>query len=443
MKRKIKTILCCMIICSLCMHSIGQTVIKLRKKGNVYILPCKVNGVQMSLFFDTGADDVSLSMNEATYMVKNGYLKEEDIVGKQSYTTANGDVAEGTKIIIRKITFAGLEINDVAASVMPNSDAPLLFGQSAIGKLGKIQIDPETSTLTIFKGKGNYDFSNDEDADKVAVEEHPYKDARPDVQDARPYNSGNKSVPTVKLSKTMTLTIDRPGGANGASIAWHPVHKKYYAAMAGNVGFPMVVFDANGSMVSPKDLFTMFDVRGLWYNPTTQTLQANGYNDFGLTEYILDAKGIPAATRKINIPASQPSMQSVGAYDPKNNMLYYYDMESVGLEPHRMKNGEVYKTIPIYLGAVTTGDVNRQDKDEAKYNYNENTIVYTGISHAEVGFLNVRDRQIELYDIGNGLMTKVLSLPEDAPIQSSLNFSYSNGIYWLFDKTTRVWQGYK
>ncbi len=53
------------------------------------------------------------------------------------------------------------------------------------------------------------------------------------------------------LKKGITLTMprtidDEMPGTRGACVAWHPVQKKYYASMAGNIGYPMGVFDATG-----------------------------------------------------------------------------------------------------------------------------------------------------------------------------------------------------
>ena len=46
------------------------------------------------------------------------------------------------------------------------------------------------------------------------------------------------------LSQVMKLKISAShGGSNGASVAWNPVSKKYYAAMAGNRDFPLEIFD--------------------------------------------------------------------------------------------------------------------------------------------------------------------------------------------------------
>lgn len=125
-------------------------VIQMKKlPGGTYEIPCKVNGLALKFIFDTGASDVSISLTEALFMLKNGYLTEEDITGTEYYSIANGEIAEGTTIRIRKLEFGGLLLNDVNASIVHQMKAPLLLGQSAINRLGKIQIDPSNSTLTI------------------------------------------------------------------------------------------------------------------------------------------------------------------------------------------------------------------------------------------------------------------------------------------------------
>ena len=54
---------------------------------------------------------------------------------------ANGDITEGTVVNLRKVDFGGLELENVRASVVRNQKAPLLLGQSVLGRLGKIEID--------------------------------------------------------------------------------------------------------------------------------------------------------------------------------------------------------------------------------------------------------------------------------------------------------------
>ena len=120
-------------------------------EGNgVYTIPCKVNGMPLKFIFDTGATDVVISLSEALFMLKNGFLNQDDIVGTSYSQIANGQITENTKIILREIEIDGLKLYNVTASVIHKMNAPLLLGQSAIQKLGKIQLDG--NELLIYNG---------------------------------------------------------------------------------------------------------------------------------------------------------------------------------------------------------------------------------------------------------------------------------------------------
>lgn len=129
-----------------------QTKITMEKKNGVYLVPCTVNGLKLKFIFDTGAGDVSISLSEAVFMIKNGYMKEEDLIGTEYYRIANGEVAEGTKIIIRKLEIGNRTLFNVEASIVHTLSAPLLLGQSAIQRFGKFSIDYSTNTLVLGGG---------------------------------------------------------------------------------------------------------------------------------------------------------------------------------------------------------------------------------------------------------------------------------------------------
>lgn len=119
------------------------------KEGGVTKVKCDINGIPLHFVFDTGASDVTISMVEANFMLKNDYIKPSDIIGSARYVDANGDISEGTVVNLRKVNFGGLELNNVRASVVRNQKAPLLLGQSVLGRLGKIEIDNHGSKLVI------------------------------------------------------------------------------------------------------------------------------------------------------------------------------------------------------------------------------------------------------------------------------------------------------
>lgn len=65
------------------------------------------------------------------------------------YSDAAGNVNVGTVINLRKVDFGGLKLTNVKASVVQNQKAPLLLGQSVLGRLGKIEIDNSKHVLRI------------------------------------------------------------------------------------------------------------------------------------------------------------------------------------------------------------------------------------------------------------------------------------------------------
>ena len=128
---------------------VGQDVVKMDKENGVYKIPCKINGLPLKFIFDTGASNVSISITEALFMLKNGYLKETDIRGTVYYSIANGEIAEGTMINLQKIEVGKQVLYNVEASIVHTSQAPLLFGQSAMERFGKFTMDYSNSNLII------------------------------------------------------------------------------------------------------------------------------------------------------------------------------------------------------------------------------------------------------------------------------------------------------
>jgi len=250
------------------------------------------------------------------------------------------------------------------------------------------------------------------------------------------------SQPTKPLKKVLELNITMKGGANGAAVAWHPVLKRYYAAMAGNISYPLGIFDATGKLVSPDEQATLFDIRGMWYNPNSRTIQMNGYNANGWAEYALDAKGFPTEVKELYTGLIQPGEQSTGAFNPKENVLYFLNEEG-NIQRYSVSDGSYMDDISLALGKTKKDGIEGDDNEEALGNYNGSTVIYTGIGGAELGLLNHLNKQVELYNIKTGLLIKKFTFPDDAPVPQFLNFSFSNGIYWLFDKEARIWKGYK
>jgi clan AA aspartic protease (TIGR02281 family) len=129
--------------------STGQTLIQMEKKGGVYYVPCTVNGLKLQFIFDTGASDVSISLSEAMFMIKNGYINEDDLIGTEYYQIANGELTAGTKLIIRTLEIGGKKLTNVKASIVHTTTAPLLLGQSVLERFGNVSVNYGNQTLTL------------------------------------------------------------------------------------------------------------------------------------------------------------------------------------------------------------------------------------------------------------------------------------------------------
>jgi aspartyl protease family protein len=125
-----------------------KTIVRMEKINGIYQIPVEVNGVKMSFIFDTGASFISISETEAAFLYKQGKLTKDDIKGTANFSDANGDISEGTIIVLTTVKIGSRVLNNIEASVVHNLNAPLLFGQSALEKFGKISIDNKRGEIT-------------------------------------------------------------------------------------------------------------------------------------------------------------------------------------------------------------------------------------------------------------------------------------------------------
>ncbi|HEV7783506.1 MAG TPA: hypothetical protein VGO58_19665, partial [Chitinophagaceae bacterium] len=199
-------------------------------------------------------------------------------------------------------------------------------------------------------------------------------------------SSNAQSVKTRPLKKALTITMprtidDEMPGTRGACVAWHPLQKKYYAAMAGNMGYPLGTFDATGKQLSSDDQNCNEDTRGLWYNPVKKTLEGNAYDDVGWFIHKLNAKGTVVETEVLVEGMNQPDGQCVGVFNPlKKEVLFLFNGE---VSSYSATDGSPVTTVaikwgqskadPELEGAELIGDI------ETPSDYNYTSLVYTGI----------------------------------------------------------------
>lgn len=127
---------------------IAQEIIPMKRESSgLYTLPCEINGLHLSFILDTGASAVSISLTEATFMLKNGYLEEDDITGTTNIQTAEGNIEENYIINLKEVKIGSVTLHNIQAVVSSGLDAPLLLGQSVLSQLGHWSVNDNSLVL--------------------------------------------------------------------------------------------------------------------------------------------------------------------------------------------------------------------------------------------------------------------------------------------------------
>ena len=82
-----------------------------------------------------------------TVMLRNGKLTDEDFVGEMPFQDATGTVSVGSVVILRTVKIGDATIENVEATVVDNIQAPLLLGQTALSKFGRVAIDYDNNII--------------------------------------------------------------------------------------------------------------------------------------------------------------------------------------------------------------------------------------------------------------------------------------------------------
>jgi hypothetical protein len=236
------------------------------------------------------------------------------------------------------------------------------------------------------------------------------------------------------LKKVLELKIEGEGGANGAAVVYNPVAKLYYAAIAGNISYPLEVFDAKGKLVTDGQLETGADVRGLWYSPATKTLQANTYDEGGWVSYKLNGKGIPGEPSTLFSGMRQPHAQSFGSFDEKAELVYF--LYALTVHIYDAKTGNELKQVELFP------ELDEEEALEMQEAYNKTVVMATGKRGKEFMLLNLGKNTIETFNL-DGQKVESVAVPEGVQLYPMFNASFTNGMVWFFNKETRVWTAYK
>ena len=227
--------------------------------------------------------------------------------------------------------------------------------------------------------------------------------------------------------ESLKLKNKQTGGTNGTAVAFNAKTNLYHTAIAGNAVFPLETFNSSG--INVHDTETGSDMRGLWWNKKTKSLEGNCYNDGGIVELKLDGNGHPTVGNSIiHDGRNQPTENSVGAFDGKKKIYYYNEGK---IYTYDRKTGKMIDSKALSVS------------NSLLRNCNVTTVIYTGKKKMELGLLDYVDNKVLLIDLKTLQITKTITLPSNAVTHDMFRFSYANNRVFLYNTSSREWTGYQ
>lgn len=230
-----------------------------------------------------------------------------------------------------------------------------------------------------------------------------------------------------QIKPVTTLISGKAPGGMGVSVVWNPGLKKYYAAVSGNVERWLFMYDQNGKAIKPPYLLP-FDPGSLWLEAGGKMLKSYASGMEGL--YVIHLReGMPAYAENIFYSLHNPVAIGNGAWAGRRKEMWYYHDKAI----FRYKIRHAHHRSPLQL-----------DIDEFENELNSMGMVYTGIRGIEIGLYDRGQHRILLYNSRSGRCTRILQiLDENGPKPICGDFAFTNGLFWLYNRESGIWHGYR
>lgn len=121
----------------------GELVINISQDGHFY-LNTRINGVAVRFMVDTGASDVTLSLEDA----KKVGIDVANLKFNKAYQTANG-TSWGANVILRELMIGEVKFAEVSASVNNAKMGTSLLGMSFLRRFKKYEFYQDRLVLSI------------------------------------------------------------------------------------------------------------------------------------------------------------------------------------------------------------------------------------------------------------------------------------------------------
>jgi clan AA aspartic protease (TIGR02281 family) len=127
-----------------------ERIAMVRTLGGVFVVPAEINGLPIDFVIDSGAAAVMVPAGMLERMRHDGTVTNEDILGPQTFTVADGTRRTWTAFMIRSLKVGGVVVQNIRGGAIESSQiiTPLL-GQSFLERLESWRIDNTSRELLL------------------------------------------------------------------------------------------------------------------------------------------------------------------------------------------------------------------------------------------------------------------------------------------------------
>lgn len=229
------------------------------------------------------------------------------------------------------------------------------------------------------------------------------------------------------LQHKLTLKIPQIVHGDGGAVVFNPQKKVYYCSFFGAQGSPLFMFDSLGKYAQAQTQIGL-DCRALWYNAKQGCLEGSASEVEEYFQLTLDGKGAPEGLSNIYTGTYHIFELGMGSWVAGKSEVWYYANRFV--HRYRVRKDNEPALFELEL-------------DDHYFDVNAFAMVYTGLRGAEVGLYDYVKNRVLLFSKRNGKLRRILNISHvNSPRPSSAGFSYSNGMFWLYDNAEGSWWGY-
>jgi clan AA aspartic protease (TIGR02281 family) len=123
--------------------------VPLTKAGGTFVVPVEINGaIKLDFTVDSGASYVSVPADVFSTLVRAGTIRDTDIIGKQTFSLADGSETQSVIFTIRSLKVGNKIVENVRGGVAP-AQGSLLLGQSFLERFKSWSIDNAKHELVL------------------------------------------------------------------------------------------------------------------------------------------------------------------------------------------------------------------------------------------------------------------------------------------------------